>query len=1040
MNNNQKTYSCGICKTTPDQISHHKAHLETQKHKDKRDLFQMKLTQNTPVELEQKFGITNVCEIVKETETVLYSTNDIKLKIPVAELVNIQSFDEQQQQKLKNEIMEQYNAVSNKEALKDKIHEIHNYLRNNGAGYGMNGMKVFNLIFGIKKIEEAGLIDKIGLKRPECEFSYLLDLANRGENEHLYETIKTPVLNSIYESEIKHLLFYEIPTNIRSSVMVFLVKEINKITLIEKTCNVLLSGKIYEYFIGRDESAISELGAYFTDRHIVDFALNKLNPVLEPDGSVGTMVDPFGGSGGFTTGYINYLNQKFPGQICWETELAKISHYDINEDVIKSAGLEFFCLTGVLPNPQQMFYKNSFTDDFGGRKYKYPLTNPPYGGDKANKTEAQNKREKIRDYIKADLATITDEAVRIRRQKQLKDIEAQEKQERKESEKSRVCLATCSNRINRFAFHHGKLKGNDKESCSLILLMDIVAEGGTALGVLKEGVFFNRQYMDLRKCLIENFNVREVISIPQDQFENTSTKTSILIFDNTPGKTTQEVCFSELTVERYAQDRFVEVMGDVVIAENRGDIRGVSDRVVSVASREDLLSNPLVSLNGKDYGKKTLVLGEGYETVKLGDICESLSGYAFKTQEYKDEGVPLITITHIKNEKIAFNGNHYIEENEKYSKYEIKKDDVIISLTGKKPTLCSIAINDTDEKRYLNQRCGLLRNFKQINNCYFAGIFNAFILNYINENIGNGSNQENVSLKDVLNVPVPIPKSPEKIREWVERISLPYNKKNECQTKIKKLETDIQDKIKYINENEECDEVELGSICEKIKPTFNLNTADMDKTGPFPFYSKVGLSIGLHSEYNYDLQHCIVLTKDGGSGPNIYGENIALGGVMLIKGKFASTYANFVLLPKNHIHFVYYSLKQIKNKIMDLANYSVKIGHIQYDKLAKIKIKIPRNKQVLDDLEPTFKEIENQQQLFKQAEEQYKQLIQELAKEAIPEQIPVAEENLLVDTDGVVVQDKPIANNVEPFIEQTPVVTKKKVMRKKQVAKSTGDV
>jgi hypothetical protein len=27
------------------------------------------------------------------------------------------------------------NNVSNKEALKDKIHEIHNYLRNNGAGY-----------------------------------------------------------------------------------------------------------------------------------------------------------------------------------------------------------------------------------------------------------------------------------------------------------------------------------------------------------------------------------------------------------------------------------------------------------------------------------------------------------------------------------------------------------------------------------------------------------------------------------------------------------------------------------------------------------------------------------------------------------------------------------------------------------------------------------------------------------------------------------------------------------------------------------------
>jgi hypothetical protein len=31
------------------------------------------------------------------------------------------------------------------EALKEKIHEIHNYLRNNGAGYDMSALKVFNI-------------------------------------------------------------------------------------------------------------------------------------------------------------------------------------------------------------------------------------------------------------------------------------------------------------------------------------------------------------------------------------------------------------------------------------------------------------------------------------------------------------------------------------------------------------------------------------------------------------------------------------------------------------------------------------------------------------------------------------------------------------------------------------------------------------------------------------------------------------------------------------------------------------------------------
>ena len=62
--------------------------------------------------------------------------------------------------------------------------------------------------------------------------------------------------------------------------------------------------------------------------------------------------------------------------INWETEINQIYHYDMNEDVIKSAGLEFFCSTGVLPNLKQLQYKNSFTDEFVGedgqteQKYK----------------------------------------------------------------------------------------------------------------------------------------------------------------------------------------------------------------------------------------------------------------------------------------------------------------------------------------------------------------------------------------------------------------------------------------------------------------------------------------------------------------------------------------------------------------------------------------------------------------------------------------------------------------------------------------------
>ena len=46
---------------------------------------------------------------------------------------------------------------------------------------------------------------------------------------------------------------------------------------------------------------------------------------------------------------------------------------------------------------------------------------------------------------------------------------------------------------------------NDKEACSLLLLMDLLKENGICCAVLKEGVFFDKTYKDIRKCLIENF-------------------------------------------------------------------------------------------------------------------------------------------------------------------------------------------------------------------------------------------------------------------------------------------------------------------------------------------------------------------------------------------------------------------------------------------------------------------------------------------------------------------------------------------------------
>jgi len=950
---NQKTYSCGICNTTPDQISHHKSHIETQKHKDKRELFEFKLSKFSNQELEEKYKTHNVDDIIREIETIIYTpldktnllTNNKKLKLNI---INNTSNITEEMNALKNEMIEQSNSVSNKEALKDKIHEIHNYLRNNGAGYGMNALKVFNIIYGLKKIQENGLFHKVNLKKPDCEFSYLLKLANENKDEELADLIFGPVLQSICDSELKELLFYEIPQNIRGSVFVYLIREIDKISIIEKTCNVLLSGKIYEYFIGRDESAISELGAYFTDRHITKYCLQKANPKINEDGTIPSMIDMFGGSGGFTTEYINYLNETYPQLINWSIEINKIYHYDMNEDVIKSAGLEFFCLTGVLPNMNNLKYKNSFTDEFNENKYHFVFTNPPYGGDKNSKTEAQSKRDKVKEYIKNELINATNEGLRIRRQKQLKKIEAQEKQEKKEQDKTKVCVPSCSARIQKFA-KDNNLKGNDKESCSLMLLMDILEIDGTAVGVLKEGVFFNKTYKDLRKCLVENFNVREVISVPQDQFENTSTKTSIVIFDNTEEKTT-EVKFSNLEVERYQEDKFAEVFGDIVIIENKGDIKGVNDVLVSQATREELLSNPICSLNGKDYNKKIIVVGVGYELVKLEDICEIICGKNLP----KDK---------------AINGiyNVYGGGNSSYThdEYNIEGFNIILSRVGNNN------ISLINEKIYLTDN-GFSLNIKDELTKKFIGYYLYGKKEQI-FNLGNGSAQKVITKTQLKQLKVPIPKSPTKIQEWVDKISAPYNEKNEKQTRIQELETFIQAKIRDIGENEECDELKFDDVLQYVSKKNKYRATDGKNEGKYRFYTSSQDKILYRDDYEFENYHIL----------------IGRGGVasLHLTSHFSVSHDDvYVLTTKKTEYNLKYIFKYIKLNIQ-LIKDSFKgstIKHSSKTALSKIKIKIPKNKQLIQDLEPTFQQIETLQTEVKKAEELYKKYIKDLSEEAIP--------------------------------------------------------
>ena len=752
------------------------------------------------------------------------------------------------------------------------------------------------------------------------------------------------VLDSISKSIVRPLIFYEIPKKINGLVFAYLLKEINEITKIEKKCNVLLSGKIYEYFIGRDETAISELGAYFTDRHIVDYIYDRVHPKLNDDNTVRSMIDMFGGSGGFTTGYINYLMKTYPELIEWEKDINKIYHYDMNEDVIKSAGLEFFCLTGQLPNMENMICKNSFKDDFCDRKYDYVITNPPYGGDKIKQSATQIKRDKIKKYIMKELETLTDKHIIKNRKKHLRLIDAMEKQEKEDNMQKKVSLKTSSARIRAFAEKY-KLVGNDKESVSLILMMDMLKEGGTCAGVLKEGVFFNRVYKGIRECLIKNFKVREVISVPQDQFENTSTKTSILIFDNSKKKT-KEVKFSELIVERYEDDKFEEIDGNIVLTENKGDISGIGDRIVSCASYDELVSNPIFSLNGKDYKKKNETCGKDFKLVKIGDICDFLP----------------------KSNRPASFGKQTGKYNFYTSSDTIKKCDVAdyteeLIMVGTGGNSCLHMSRDFS----CSADMLLLKPKKlDINMIYYSLKINwDSVISCM-----HGSTMNHVTKDAMYNIQIPIPKSEQKLKEWVDKISKPYNEMNEKRQKLQKLEEKIRNKIKKITEEEECDEVELGKICVCLTST--------------PHYTNIGKQCGKYRFYCSSQQKELYVDF---CEVEKYSIIIGQGGnfnIHIDKNFTPSKHVCVIQTKNDDLQLLKYLYFVVGNLHKSFVSNGSTIMWLNKENIMSVTVPVPKNKELISEMTTYFNKLEYLNKEISIAEEIYEKYIAELSNDAMP--------------------------------------------------------
>ena len=912
--------------------------------------------------------------------------------------------------------------ITTREQLKSHIHSIHDYIRNSGAGYSMTAMKIFIFFYGLKIIEPR--LKK--LKLDITPFSELVKLAKKKKaNEILCKIIdeekETGILydlHGIKDFNLKEIIYYRIPEDLREDFYVEIVKLVNQIPtnsndMIEDSesgdiYDVDVSGKLYEYFIGRDQTAISELGAYFTDRHITSYCIEQANPELEDD-DMPLFIDPFGGSGGFTLNFVSYMirNNDLDAKF-WKKNIKNIYHHDMSHDVLKISGLEMFALTHQIPDMKNNFKRtNSFKCEFGGKKFKYIFSNPPYGGNSNKGSMIINDYKKLLAELKQRYYKEDDETNKMSWSKkwaktQFEDISKKLKQHIGDLETRQVNFHTSSNRIKDFARDYDDSLNdkeqdfkliktstttclNDKEAVSLILFMDLLDKDGTCVVVLKEGVFFDNKYANIRKCLIDRYNVYKVVSVPSDQFENTTTKTSILFFKN-DGKT-KKIEFSELVVDREDVDVYEEVTKDDVtelqLTKAKGKITKVSDKILATATYKELSAPTEVkgknkyfySLSYKKYMKdKDIKCSDDYELIRLETLCDYVKSGKDITYKQKDDGIPYYVSGGIK-------GNYEKIKDQYYTGKHI--------LCARVGAIGNIFVQDNEF--YASSNILLIKVKKDI---YYQYIYT--FLKFINcfNDISNGSVQKLITATQAKDIKIPIPKSKEKLKEWVKKLSTPYDKLQEDRKKLKELEKTVQDEIKRICDDEECEEKKLEDVCEYIKTGKHLDK-DERNGGKYPYYGTSKIMNYTDNE-NYAEGKHILLARKGDLN------------ILFVDGKFHSNDDTIQIKPnKINAMYIYHNLNLQEETIK--SNYSGStVKGIKMTDVKDYTIKIPKNKKLLDKLDKKFKEIEELQESTIKTDSKYKEVLQELKDDAIKNEEDTDEEDTDEETESKTLDKKKI--------------------------------
>ena len=332
-----------------------------------------------------------------------------------------------------------------------------------------------------------------------------------------------------------------------------------------------------------------------------------------------------------------------------------------------------------------------------------------------------------------------------------------------------------------------------------------------------------------------------------------------------------------------------------------------------------------------------LLKNEKVEWKKLGEVCEFINGFAFKSSLFSQSGEAVIRITNINSGKVTFDDLKYIKLDDypELDRYKVEKNNILVAMSG--ATTGKIGYQYEDRIGYLNQRVGkFIPDESKVKRRF---LFH-FLYNIESElfSLATGSGaQPNLSSEAIKKIDIPIPSL--EIQERIVKILDKFT------NYVTELQSELQSRTKQYTyyRDKLLSEEYLAKVTKEMEEDRRLNIVQLEEVvtikngkdwkklgqGNIPVYGSGG-EIGVFvDKYSYDKPTVLIPRK--GSIDNVFYLDKPFWNVDTI---FHTEIDGSKLIPKYFYYFIeHYDL----NKLSDNSTRP----SLTQSTLNKLKIPLP---------------------------------------------------------------------------------------------------